>query len=147
MAMGEIEQPLRPPARATAYREGGSFSVLITHGSRTMLVQASAGFAEDALRGQRAEVVFLGVAGLGAQDQAYREAYWREVVQAVGARRVIPIHWDDFTRPLEQPLVPLPRLLDDFDTSIEFILQRARGEQVDVRLVGAWATVDPWDGL
>ena len=112
-----------------------------------MLVQASAGFAEGVLRGQRADVVFLGVAGLGAQDQMYRDAYWREVVQAVEARRVIPIHWDDFTRPLDQPLVPLPRLLDDFDTSMQFILERARGERVDVRLLDAWATVDPWGGL
>jgi L-ascorbate metabolism protein UlaG (beta-lactamase superfamily) len=147
VAMGEIEAPLRPPARATAYREGGSFSILIERGEKTMLVQASAGFVEGGLQGRKADVVFLGMAGLGGKDEAYREAYWREVVQAVRGRRVIPIHWDDFSRPLDQPLVPFPRLLDDFDASMRFVVERAGSERVDVRLVDAWETVDPWGGL
>jgi len=29
-------------------------------------------------------------------------------VDATGAKRVIPMHWDDFTRSLDQPLLPFP---------------------------------------
>ena len=110
-------------------------------------MQGSAGFHEGALFGRRAEVVLLGVGLLSTEDNAYRDAYWREVVGAVGARRVIPIHWDDFSRPLDEPLRPLPRLFDDFDASMRFVLERAAAEGVDVRLAGAWDVVDPFDGL
>jgi hypothetical protein len=58
------------------------------------------------------------------QDTAYRDAYYREVVAAVGARCVIATHWDDFTLSLDEPLRPMPRLLDDFEATMEFLRQR-----------------------
>jgi L-ascorbate metabolism protein UlaG (beta-lactamase superfamily) len=146
MAMGEISAPLVPPVRATDYREGGSYSVLIEHPRGTLLVQASAGWVDGALRPYRADVVLLGVAGLGTRDEAYRQAYWREVVEATGARRVVPIHWDDFTLPLDEPLRPLPRRLDDFDVSMRFLLERA-GAAMEVRLAPPWRPVDPLASL
>jgi L-ascorbate metabolism protein UlaG (beta-lactamase superfamily) len=126
MAMGEIREPLVPPARALDYRDGGSFSVLVEHPSGSLLVQGSAGWRDGALAGRSADVVLLGIGGLGSRDDAYREAYFREVVDAVGARRVLPIHWDDFTRGLDQPLRPFPRRLDDFEASMRFLEARAR---------------------
>ena len=48
-------------------------------------------------------MVFLGTGGLGSQTADYREAYWTETVEQVGARRVIPIHWDSLTGPIEGP--------------------------------------------
>ena len=147
VAQGDITEPLRPPAYFTAYREGGSYSVLIEHEGKSLLIHASAGFIEGGLRGRKAEVVFLGLAGMGTADPAYRQAYWREVVVAVGARRVIPVHWDDFTLPLDQPLTPMPRLLDNFEVSMEFLLEQGRQNAVDVRLAPAWEKFDPFQGL
>lgn len=144
---GEIRAPVQLPLRAAAYLEGGSYSVLIEHGADSMLVQASAGYVPGALRGRHADVVFLGTGLLGAQDEAYRRAYWDEVVRAVGARRVIPIHWDNFTKPLDQPLVALPRLLDDFGVSMRFLLKRGREDAVDIRLAPVWTSVDPFAAL
>jgi L-ascorbate metabolism protein UlaG (beta-lactamase superfamily) len=135
LAMGEIPEPLRPPARATAYREGGSYSVLIEHPLGRVLVQGSAGFEPGALREVKADLVLLGIGALGTRDRRYMEDYWRETVRAVGARRVIPIHWDDFTRPFAEPLQPLPRLLDDFDASLRFLRERAAAEGVELRFV------------
>ena len=123
---GEIREPLTPPVRVNQYREGTSFSVLVRHDGKTLLVQSTAGFVEGALRSQKADVVFLGIGTLGKQGEAYRQAYWRETVQVVGASRVIPIHWDNFSRPLDQPLVPLPYLFDDLDKSMAFILGRGQ---------------------
>jgi L-ascorbate metabolism protein UlaG (beta-lactamase superfamily) len=147
MAMGEITAPLIPPARATEYLDGGSYALLIEHGGRNLLVNGSAGFVPGALRGRDAEVVFLGITGLGTRDDDYRDAYWREVVDAVGAKRVVPIHWDDFTLPLDRPLEAMPRLLDDIPLSMTFLLERAKDRGVDVRLATEWQLVDPFAGL
>jgi L-ascorbate metabolism protein UlaG (beta-lactamase superfamily) len=146
MAMGTIDAPLVPPARATAYKEGGSYSVWIEHERGRLLVQGSAGFEPGALRDVRADVVLLGIGGLGTRDAAYRESYWRETVEAVGARRVVPIHFDDFTRPLGEPPAAMPNLLDDVAGSLRFLRERA-GPGRDVRLAPAWRAVGPLAGL
>ncbi|HWP66881.1 MAG TPA: MBL fold metallo-hydrolase [Candidatus Limnocylindria bacterium] len=141
MAMGAITEPLVPPARATAYREGGSYSILVAHPLGTLLVQGSAGWKEGALAGRRAEVVFLGVGALGTKDDAYTERYLREVVDAVGARLVVPIHWDDFTRPLGEPLVPMPRLLDDAGLTMERLARHLTPRGVRIALPPAFEPV------
>jgi L-ascorbate metabolism protein UlaG (beta-lactamase superfamily) len=130
-----IEAPLAPPQRATAWREGQVWSLLVEHESgRRMLVQGSAGFVPGALSGVRADTVFLGVGTLGKKDEAYRAAYWDEVVKASGAKRVIPIHWDDFWLPLDQPLQAMPLLLDDFDVVMADLTKHGAGARVEIRL-------------
>lgn len=142
-----IAEPLTPPARASDYREGGSYSVLIEHAGRTVLVQGSAGFIGGALAGQDVDVAFLGIGALGRQGESYLSDYWHETVTVPGTRRVIPIHWDDFSRPLTEPLVPLPRLLDDLDRTMRFFLARSQGSGVDLRLAPEWVPIDPFAGL
>ena len=147
LAMGEIDAPLRPPAHANDYREGGSYQLLVRNRRHSLLINGSAGFVEGVLAGRQAEVVFLGIGGIGGKDDAYRSAYWRQAIQSVNAKRVIPIHWDDFTLPLDQPLVPMRLLFDDMNKSMEFLLQRGRIDKVDVRLAMPWVIVDPFEGL
>jgi L-ascorbate metabolism protein UlaG (beta-lactamase superfamily) len=146
-AMGEISEPLEVPARAMAYQEGGSYSIHVAHESGSLLIQGSAGYIEGALANMPADVALLGIGLLGSKDQQYMHSYWHETVQAVGARRVIPIHWDDFFKPLEERPRPFAYLLDDFDASMQFILNRAAKEKVDVRLAPAWQSIDPFEGL
>src|ERR1051325_9463666 len=123
-AVGEIEAPLAPPANAMDYKVGESYTLLVEHDGRTILIQGSAGFIPGALNGRKADVAYVGIGGLGAQNEQYREGYWREIVRAVGARRVVPIHWDNFFLPLDQPLVPGP----GFETSMQFV--QASGQRV-----------------
>nr|WP_281375232.1 MBL fold metallo-hydrolase [Aquabacterium terrae] len=144
---GSIDEPLKPPVRATRYAEGGSYSLLLRNGARSLLVHGSAGFVQGKLAGRRADVVLLGVGAVGKQDDRYLGQYWAEVIAQVGAKRVIPIHWDDFTLPLDEPLQPGPRLLDDFDHTMRFLLDAGRREQVDVKLAPAWVAVDPFAGI
>ena len=141
---GTIDAPLVPPARVSEYHEGTCYSLFVEHAGRTMLVHASAGFIAGALRGRKADVVYLGVGTLGKMDTQYREDYWREVVIATGARRVIVIHWDDFWRPLSEPLRPGPRLMDDFDATMQFLAEKSVASGVDVRIPTAWAASDPF---
>lgn len=138
VAMGEIEAPLVPPARATEYREGGSYSLLVEHPLGRVLVQGSAGWAEGALAGRRADVVLLGIGGMGSFGEAYMADYWREVVAPLGARCVIPTHYDDFTRPLGERIEPMPALVDDVGASFAFLTERARADGL------ALATLPPW---
>lgn len=120
-----IEKPLIQPASIFEYLEGESFSVLVEHPLGSILIQGSAGFVPGALENREADVVLLGVGGLGRADVDYRNDYYREIVEAVGARRVAPIHWDDFTLPLDRELVPSPLLLDDVPATMKWLAERA----------------------
>lgn len=104
---GEIDVPLHTPAHYLDYKLGGAWSILIEHPLGTVLHHGSAGFMPGALKAYRADAVLLGVALI--DDEA---TYLREVVEAVGARRVLPTHWDDFTRGLDRPLRPFPFTLN-----------------------------------
>jgi L-ascorbate metabolism protein UlaG (beta-lactamase superfamily) len=112
---GEISAPLTPPAHYLDYKLGGAYSILVAHPQGRLLLHGSAGYLPGALRGERADLVFLGVALIDDLD-----AYLAEVVDAVGAKRIVPSHWDDFSRPLEAPLRPFPVVvrLDRFFASL-----------------------------
>jgi len=144
---GEITEPVVPPVRVGAYRMGPCYSLHVAHGGRGLLVQASAGYAENTLAGYDADVAYLGVGTLGRQPAAYREAYWAQTVAAVGARRVLPIHWDDFWRPLARPLVPLPAIVDDLDSTLAYLTARGAADGVEIRMPTPWQATDPFLGL
>lgn len=121
--------------------------MLVECDGRTALVNGSAGFIPRVLRDVRADVVYLGIPTLGRQHAEFRAALWREVVETTGARRVIPVHWDAFWRPLDRPLVPFPRLIDDLDVSMKFLADRCERAGIDLTLPVAWQVTDPFAGL
>lgn len=121
---GTIDSPLVPPAPISAWLEGGSYSIVIAHPRGTALVQGSAGYVEGSLDGVQADAALLGIAGLARLGRDYTETYWREIVGRTGARRVLPIHHDDFTRPYGEVL-PFPRIVDDLDTSVGWLTDLA----------------------
>lgn len=143
---GVIGEPVTPPVRASAYRCGESWSTLVHHRptGRRLLIQGSAGFVEGALAGQRADAAYLSVGQLGLQPRSYLVDYWTETVRAVGARRVILIHWDDFFRPLTKPLRALPYAGDDLDVSVRVLDELAAQDGVSVHLPTVWRREDPW---
>ncbi len=142
-ATGPITGPLTVPNSASEFREGDCYSLLIEHEGRSILVQGSAGFVPGALNGRKADVVYLGIGGMGARGEPYRDAYWQEIVRSVGAKRVVPIHWDNFFIPLGDGPVPN----SDFYRSMEFLQARGKADGVDIRLPPAWKPADPYSGL
>lgn len=116
---GDITQALTAPATRLDYRQGGTYSILVQHPRGTVLHHGSAGYEEDALRSVKADVVLLGIAMV--DDAA---AYLRAVPERVGAKRLVPLHWDDFTRPLDQPLRPFPAVLVRPDKFFAALRQR-----------------------
>jgi L-ascorbate metabolism protein UlaG (beta-lactamase superfamily) len=132
-----LDAALVPPVPVSAYPEGGAWSILVEHPEGTALVQGSAGFVTGALDNYRAHVVFLGVGLLDAQGAAYTERYLREVVDAVDARRVVPIHFEDLTRPARPPTA-FGDLLDDLEATFERLRSRA---EADPELSVGWLPV------
>lgn len=143
---GVIDAPLVPPVKAAAYRCGEAWSALIHHlpSDKRLLIQGSAGFVTGALAGRHADAVYLSVGQLGLQPRSYLLDYWAETVQAVGARRVIAIHWDDFFRPLSKPLRALPYAGDDLDVSMRILDELAARDGVALHLPTVWRRENPW---
>ncbi len=140
---GVVTRPLVPPARTRAWKTGTAHSVLIEHPAGRILLHASANHRPGMLAGRSAEVVYLGIGGLGRQSRDFVRRYWDEVVGAVGARRVVLVHWDDFFIGLDKPLRPLPYFADRFDATMEMVLLLAERDTVDVVLPVAWEATDP----
>jgi L-ascorbate metabolism protein UlaG (beta-lactamase superfamily) len=143
---GNISKPVAPPVKVSAYRCGEAWSAFVHHRptGRRLLIQGSAGFVPGALAGHRADVVYLGVGQLGVRPQGYIVDYWTETVRAVGAHRVVLIHWDDFFRPLTEPLKALPYAGDDLDASMSVLSRLAADDGIALHLPTVWRREDPW---
>lgn len=147
---GEITTPVVPPVRAAAYRCGEAWSILVEHTSgRTALIQGSAGYVAGSLTGHTADVAYLGIGQLGIQSEDYIETYWTETVRAVGARRVVLTHWDDFFRPLpmtpaDPPLRALPYAGDDLDATMRVLTRLAEQDGVALSFPVLWRPENPW---
>jgi L-ascorbate metabolism protein UlaG (beta-lactamase superfamily) len=146
VAPGTIDRPLNSPARVRDYKTGECYSLHVAHGGRELLVHASANVLPGALDGSRAETVYLGIGTLGKQDEAFRVRYWDALVTRTGARHVIPVHWDNFTVPLDKPLRPLPGFADDFGSAMEFLTRQAAMAGVTVALPVLGRSADPFAG-
>ncbi len=143
---GVITEPVVPPVKASAYKCGEAWSTLVHHrpSDRRLLIVGSAGAVRGALAGQQADVVYLGVGQLGLQPEQYLLDYWTQTVRAVGATRVLLIHWDDFFRPLHKPLRALPYAGDDLDVSMRVLTRLADEDGVSLHLPTLWQRTDPW---
>ena len=144
LAPGTVDRPLRPAPRARDYRTGECYSLHVVHDGRALLVHASANMRPGALDGYQAEAVYLGIGTLGKQDEDFRARYWDALVTGTGARRVIPVHWDNFTVSLDKPLRPLPRFADDVAGSMEFLRRRSAAAGVTVTLPALGVPADPF---
>jgi L-ascorbate metabolism protein UlaG (beta-lactamase superfamily) len=100
LANTEILEPLVPPVSVFDYRLGKAYVLHVVHPRGSLLIVGSAGYKEGGLTGLSADVLFLGIGGLGSQTQEYVETYWRETVMAVNPSRLIPIHYDGLTAPI-----------------------------------------------
>lgn len=112
---GDTPSDLTLPARFWRLKDTENFSHLIRHGDREILVHPSTDVTPGAYDGVSAQVVFLGAGRLGKLSQEDITTYWRQVGDAVGASTVVPVHWDNFMRPIDGPLKSMPWPLDRFE--------------------------------
>ncbi len=108
---GSIPPGTRPPLRLNEFRNDTNFGVLIEclpeHGDAPGLQVfhlGSADFYPETVDGLHADVLLACLAG-----RHRREGYVRELLLSLQPRVVIPCHYDDFFRPLEEPIRELPK--------------------------------------
>jgi L-ascorbate metabolism protein UlaG (beta-lactamase superfamily) len=130
---GSIDSPLRQPAHVSAWREGVTWSILIGHPRGTTLIKGSAGYIPGKLQGVTADVAILGIAGLAGLGREYVDDYWQETIAATGARRLIAVHFDDFTAPFGE-IVLFPKLADDIIKTAGWLDKLIAAEDGDVSI-------------
>lgn len=130
---GAIDEPLSFPAPVSSLRLGRAWSIVMEHPQGNILVQGSSGFIEGGLADVHVDLVLLCTYGLSSLGEDYAERYWQEMVTMTGARAVVPMHFDDFTRPFGE-VVPFPRVLDNLEKTAEWFESFRDTWDVDVRL-------------
>lgn len=130
---GIIEEPLIMPQPISAWRMGGSYTIIIEHPQGTALVQGSSAYKKYDLQDVAADVVFLGVGQLESLGRDYAELYWQHTVTTTGAHSVYPIHFDDFTKPFGEVTLP-PKVIDNFETTATWLLEFQRRWDSDTSL-------------
>jgi len=130
---GTIDEPLLMPAPITAWREGGSYSIVVAHPGGVTLVQGSGGIKAGALDDIEVDVVLLGTGLVESLGSDYVEQYWLAAVTSTGARTVIPIHFDDFSKPFGT-IELQPTFLDDFPDMLEMLEELRRTWDADTEI-------------
>ena len=136
-----IEKPLPQPAFAGEYKEGGSFDFLIRHGKTTIFVANGGNFTEGAHADVRADTLFLCTGGLGIQTDAYRKSYYDETVKHLRPKLVIPTHWDNFFKPLNETLEGYAKPIDDLPTTFDFLKDRLKADGIKFGLLQGYGSV------
>jgi len=124
-----ILAPLTPPVKALDYRLGKAYAFHIQHPKGSFAIISSAGFRAGVLKGFKADTVFLGIGGLGSQTRQYREDYWSETVGQLEPNRIIPIHYDSLTGPLEGPFRGPVLVMSFLSSGIEDVLTFLKEKQ------------------
>ena len=99
------------------------------------MVKSSTGFIPNQLDGLKVDTLFLGIAQLSKQDQNYQNQYLAESLQKLQPKVVIPIHWDNFFKPLNQPLEFLPNFADQSPQSLRKLINVAEQQNSKVVLL------------
>lgn len=129
--LGEvISTPIEQPAYASDYVEGGSFDFFVRHKEHTIYIKPSANYITDKLKDIKSDVLFLGVGGLSNQDSVFISQYYRQTVEMLMPRIVIPLHWDNFFLPLSDNLKMNPRLMDKTYKGFDYLIDRTESSAV-----------------
>lgn len=94
---GSLAPSLRLPMRALDYRMDECFGFLITAGDTRLLVRPG----ETVDGAVPADFLFV--------SPHRRPGYYEELLGLVNPRVVVPMHWDNFLKPLSRPLSPILR--------------------------------------
>ena len=108
-----IDEPLVQPAGLREYKEGGSFDFLVEAQGKSYLIRPSFNYVKSQLDDIRADVLFLGIAGLAKADARTETKFFAETAAKVQPRLIIPLHWDNFFSPLDKPVKDMPGFVEN----------------------------------
>ena len=93
------------------------------------------------MEGYKADVLFLGVAGLQKAEPAMEAAFYRETIEKVDPKLVIPVHWDNFFSPLTKPVVGIPRLIEKTEVALWRLVRACEARGVDCAVLPPRASI------
>ncbi len=128
-----IDTPLAQPAKLRDFKEGGSFDFYVETKEKTYLIRPSFNYIEGQLDGYKADVLFLGVAGLAKADEKTEETFFKETAEKVSPKLIVPLHWDNFFSRLDKPTVGMPSLIEK--TPVVFFKMAKYCEEHDIDFV------------
>lgn len=108
----EIETPLVPPVDAMDYKMGGAYTLLFEHPYGNFVLQSSAAWKENSLDNIKADIVIMGIGGLGAQTAEYQGTYFEQIVDKLAPQKVYLVHWDALVGSIREPMQAEILLLD-----------------------------------
>jgi len=82
-----------------AYRCGQVWGISIAVAGVRFYHQGSANLIDDAVRERKVDFFLAGVAG-----RSFTADYWQRILNRLQPRAIVPTHYDNFFRPLGQPL-------------------------------------------
>ncbi len=142
IGIGEkVTGEFKSPSYFTSYKEDSTYSLFIEHKKGNVFINGSTNFVKGALKNYRANTVFLGIAKLGKTQKDFQHEYFDELVLSLKAKRVIPIHWDDFTKNINDKTIPMPFIVDNFDLSMEFLIEQTQKNNISLDLMGIFDSI------
>lgn len=136
-----IKEPKRQPAKMKDYPEGGSFDFLIKYNGHQVYIKPSPNFIEGALDTTKAEVCFLGIGTIGTKDPAWQNKYYEQTIGKLHPKLLVPLHWDDFTKPIDGHLDMLPRFVANTAKDFDYIIQKTSTDKTDFKLLQAYKSI------
>lgn len=104
----KITGPLTLPTREWQFKEGGSFDFLIKNGNETYLIRPSFGYVNKELENIEVDYLFLATTTFSRENKEEQNNFLNETIAQVNPKVVIPLHWDNFVRPLTKSAEYLP---------------------------------------
>jgi L-ascorbate metabolism protein UlaG (beta-lactamase superfamily) len=139
--LGEnIALPLHQPARESQYVEGGSFDILVAHGTKTMLVKGSANYLEGALHDVHADAVFLPIGGVGFRGEEFHRRYYANTIGCVSPSLVVVTHWDSLFAPLDNTLPPMTGSAN----TLSYIRAYLKADGIPLKVLQGFETIRPF---
>jgi L-ascorbate metabolism protein UlaG (beta-lactamase superfamily) len=134
---GTIDKPLVGTHPARDYKLGKTYAILISHPAGTIVHHGSAGFIPGMYDAITADVVLLGIVGRGDT-----ETYLKNIPLKLGAKLVIPIHFDNFFISLEKKLKILPTV--HFKEFCALAARHRANFELKILSIGERATIFPY---
>lgn len=136
---GKIEKSFSLPAKFSDFKCGNIYALHISHPKGNFAITTSAAAVEGQWKRLEADVLFLGVGLLSRVSARERHDYWRQGVDSLSPKTLVPVHWDSFMRPLDQGLKPPPAIFDSVRKTMSFVKRQvgaSEGIQLRVMDIG-----------
>ena len=130
--LGEtIDAPLVQPARLRDYKEGGSYDFYVETPEKTYMIRPSFNYIEHQMDEYKADVLFLGVAGLAKADEQTEQTFFAETAGKLQPKLIIPVHWDNFFSRLDEPARGMIPVVEHTEVVFYKLMQYCEANDID----------------